>query len=91
MAWAVDGYAAAAKQLGDAADMVGMVVRGEDRRELKLLSREEFQHWARLARIDDGGVLGAAQRPDVVVLECVDRDDFEHGPAVLRAERGAEV
>jgi hypothetical protein len=36
-------------------------------------------------------VRAVAQGPDVVVLERLDRNDFEHGPSVLRTERGAKV
>ena len=87
----IDGNAVALQQLGDAADVVGVVVGGEDRGELELLAREIVEHRLRLAGIDHRGMARVAQRPDIVVLERFDWNDLEHGPAVLCAERRAEV
>src|ERR1043165_2998022 len=76
---------------------VGGVVMGRgDRGELEILSREVVEHRRRVAGIDHHGVGAAAQRPDIIVLERLDRNDLEriaswHEPAVLRAKRGAEV
>ena len=71
-------------QLGDAADVIGVVVRGEDRRERKLLALQVLEHRARFAGIHDRGVRASTQRPDVVVLERVDRND-RHDASILRA------
>jgi hypothetical protein len=84
------------QQARDAPDVVGMVMRGEHRRERELLSREIIQHRLRVAGVDDRGVRRVAQRPDVVVLERPDRSDLitdfgEHRAAVLRAIRIAKV
>ena len=57
--------------------MVGMVVRGENRRELEPLTREIVEHRPRLAGIDHRGVRRIAQRPDVVVLEGAQRNNFD--------------
>ena len=51
-----DRHAVAAQQLGDAADVIGMVMGGEDRGELQLLAREIVEHRPRLAGIDHRGV-----------------------------------
>jgi hypothetical protein len=96
----VDGDRIFFQQLRDTADVIGMVMGGKNRHQLELLAREILEHRPRLARIDHGGAArvgpALAQRPDIVVLECTDRDDFrhnlsEHEPAILPAERGAEV
>src|SRR5437660_1244286 len=78
-------------ELRDAADVVRMMVRGEDRRELELLAPEIVEHRPRLAGVDDRGMRLVAQRPDVVVFERFDGHDFHVDATTLRAERGAEV
>jgi hypothetical protein len=83
-------HALALDQLGDAAGVVGMVVRGEDRAQTKLLAREIIEHRPRVARVDDRGVARITQRPNIVVLERIDRHDL-HDAAILRAKRGAKV
>jgi hypothetical protein len=86
----VDRHVEAAAQLGNAADVVGMVVGCEDCGERELLTLQIVEHRPRLARIDYRGVAGVAQRPDVVVLERGDRNDrqrncLKHEPVFLRA------
>ena len=80
-------------ELGDAADVVGMVMRGEDRGEPEFFARKVVEHGMRLAGIDDCGVGRVAQRPDVVILERPQWDNVRHDihAAILRAERGAKV
>ncbi len=82
------------EQLGDAADVVRVMMGGKDRSERELFAREVIEHRAGLAWIHDGRMGGVTQRPDVVVLEGFDWNDLErseHGPAILRAKRGAKV
>jgi hypothetical protein len=88
--WSIHRHAIFFQKLRDAADVVGMVMRGEDRGELELLALQIVEHRPRLAGIHHRGVRRVAQRPDVVVLERSDRNHIEHA-STLRTERGAEV
>jgi hypothetical protein len=57
------------RALGNAADVVRMMVRGEDGGELQALAREVLEHRPRFARIHHRGVARVAKGPDVVVLQ----------------------
>src|SRR5690349_8867245 len=65
----VHRHALRGDELSDAAGVVGMMVRGEDRDERELLFGEIGFYRTGLAGIDDRGVTAVAQRPDVVVAE----------------------
>ena len=53
---AIDGNGTMREQIGDAADMVGGVVRGEDRAQLQVLALQILEHGRCIARIDDSGI-----------------------------------
>jgi hypothetical protein len=68
-----------------------MVMRGKNRNEIELLRGKVIEHRLRFAGIDDGGEAVVAHGPDVIVLECAQRNDLK-GPIVrhwgfLRNER----
>src|SRR5204862_3456099 len=84
----VHRYASVLQQLGDAADVVRVMMRGENRGELEALAREIVEHRPRLAGIDDRGMRVVAQRPDIVVFERSNWINARHDlldAAILRA------
>jgi hypothetical protein len=52
-----------------AADVVGVVVGGEDRGELEVVRLEEGLDGGAVAGIDDGGARSLGDHPEIVVLE----------------------
>jgi hypothetical protein len=64
-------------------DMVGVVVRGEHRREREAVAREMVLHRLRLTRIHGDGMAVALQNPDVIVLEGADRAYRQHAASLL--------
>ena len=76
-------------QLGDAADVIGVMVGGKDRGELEVFARQIVEHGPRLAGIDHRGVGRVAQRPDIIVFKRLDGHDIH--ASILRAKRGAKV
>ena len=71
----------AALSAGDAADVIGMMMRRENCFERESFRGEHRQHRPGIARIDDGDrarVGAAANHPDVVVAERRDRPHVEH-------------
>ncbi len=66
------------QQLGNAALVVGMVVRDEDAGESQPLALEDLEHRACVAWIDHRCRSAFAQQPDVVILEGWDTDDVKH-------------
>ena len=69
--------AAAGEQIGDPADVIGVMMGGEDGAQFQPLALQVIQHGLRIAGIDHCGVMTVAQGPDVIVLECAQRNDFE--------------
>ena len=57
-------------QRSDPADMIVVVVGGEDRRELEVFGREICEHGVRIPGIDDDGTGAIADAPDIVVLKA---------------------
>jgi len=72
----VHGARVTSKDFGDAAHMVRVMVRGKDGRQLQVFGGKVIEDRLRFARIDDGSVGRIAQRPDIVVLERLQRNDF---------------
>ena len=71
----------AAMERRHAADVVGVVMRREDRRERESFVRERREDRRGIARIHDGDdtrIGGAADHPDVVVPKRRDRPHVEH-------------
>ncbi len=79
----VHGARVTAKDFGDASHMVWMMMRGKDGRQLQPFGGKIVEHRLRLARIDDRGMGRIAQRPDIVVLERLQRNDFHFGHLCL--------
>ena len=64
-----------------AADVVGVVMRREDRREREAFALEHGEYRRGIARIDDGDgarIGAAADHPDVIVAKRRDRPHVEH-------------
>ena len=61
-----------------AAHMVGVMVGYKNRGELHPLGGQPAFHGIRVAGIDHDGPIAFAQGPDVVVAECLERDDLQH-------------
>jgi hypothetical protein len=77
----VDVHRVVLNQRADAADMVGMVVRCENRREDEMLTGKVSDYRFGISGIYHDGVRALAQAPDVVVLEGGNRrylDAFAH-------------
>ena len=53
----------------NAANVIGMVVRANDGGEFESRGVQVFNHWSRVARIDDGRVASIVDNPKVVVVE----------------------
>ena len=62
-----------------AADMVAVMVRGEYCRQREGFARELGKDGRRVTRIHDHGGRSLVHQPDVVVRECGDRDNCDHG------------
>src|SRR6266542_1499216 len=85
---AVHGNPARADQRVDAADVIAMMMRREDRGELDTLARAPFLYRRGVTRIDERGAPADPDRPDVVVAERGDRDNRGHG-SIFRSARAA--
>src|SRR5271168_350542 len=57
--------------------MIGVMMRSKDCSQLQALSSQVFEHWDSIAGIDSYRIIAALQDPDVIVLECVDRNDVD--------------
>src|SRR3981081_3876513 len=64
------------QNIRDASDMILVMVGGKDRDQLQLFGREIVQHRLSLARVDYRRTARVAQRPDIVVLERPQGDDY---------------
>jgi hypothetical protein len=73
----VDWDGTVSEQIGDAADVVGVVVGGEYGAQFQPLVLQVIEHGLRVARIDDCGVTVVPKGPDVIVLERAQRNDVE--------------
>src|ERR1700681_1139538 len=86
----------ARQQRGDTADVVGVVVGGEYGAQFQPLLLQVVEHWPRIAWIDDCGVTVVPQRPDVIVFERAQRNDFEiidigHKPIFVEAQQKSNL
>ncbi len=72
---AENGYAELLVQGADAARMVRMAMRDQDRGELVSAQPQMFEYRGGVARINDHGIAGVAQYPDVVVGERPQAND----------------
>ena len=68
---------AAGDQLGDATDMVCMVMGQQDRAKIQPLRREAVFDDCRITRVDDCCKLAATHQPQVVIPERRERDNFD--------------
>ena len=73
-------------QFRDATYMVGVAVGAQDGIQLKVVVIQELQHGCCLAGIDHSGLHAVVYGPDVIVLQCRDGGNVEHG--CIRMVRG---
>jgi hypothetical protein len=66
------------QQFRDAADMVAMVVGGEDGTKPVAALRQMLQHRRGVARVDHRDLAVGAQQPDIVVVEGGQGTYFSH-------------
>ncbi len=66
-------------QLRNAACVIVVVVRDEDRSQLQAVRLQRREDGSRISRVDNGCLAIIANEPDIVVPEGRDRNDFEHG------------
>ena len=66
-------------QSRDAADVVGVAVGAQNGIQLQAVRIQESQHWSGFAGINHGSMLAVVYDPDVVVLQCGNGGDVEHG------------
>ena len=57
------------QQMVYAADVIGMVVRANDRGEFQASGVQVFNDWSRVARIDGGRIASIVDNPKIVVVE----------------------
>jgi len=71
--WPIDWYFSTdiqkVQQMINAADVIGMVVRANDGGEFEARGVQVFNHWRRVARIDDGRMATIVDNPQVIVVE----------------------
>lgn len=72
----IDRSRMARKQRVDAADMVVMMVRDQNGRQLQAVFAQKPFHRRRFAGIDNDGLPGAVRNPDVVILKRGKRDNI---------------
>jgi hypothetical protein len=75
------------RQCQQPADMVAVMVRGENGIEREAVLGEEALDGRRIARVDDRGVRAVGEHPEVVVLESGNRMDLQHMPSLAESIR----
>lgn len=68
---------ATGRQRGEPADMVGVMVRDEDRGQLQTVLAEVTLDDVGVARIDDRSMVSHLDEPDIVILKSRERDDSQ--------------